>query len=267
MRKSVCQTAVTSATLPRLHRQRLEDALHIPLPTAAATKEKEAYCSCFGVPRHHQNVFLSRICSLAVITNRTTTTRTTSSSSSSSRWLALCTPARMLHGKPTQGHKVRTQHSRRWWLQSKARHLTAMPHEEARSRPHFPSYNEDVDKPMVVPDDACCFNCTKPIDSDNVNSYVWVPAGNARVPTSQGYFFHFHCFKCWRCHFRLMHNQFYSKDGKAWCISCALGRDIRVPSRRWHTSYVNTHRTGSRLTGEFFPRQRSQMEFLFNPDE
>lgn len=182
-------------------------------------------------------------------------------------FFALHEISRGMHGKPTQGHKVRTQHSRRWWLQSKARHLSAIPHEEARSRPHFPAYNEDVDAPMVVPEDACCFNCDKAIEKDNVNSYVWVPAGNARVPTAQGYFFHFHCFQCWNCHLRLMHNQFFSKDGRAWCISCALGREIKIPTRRWHTSFVNTHRTGSRLTGQFFPRHRHQMEFLFNPEE
>eukprot|EP00796_Vickermania_ingenoplastis_P011623 gene11623-8011_t len=180
---------------------------------------------------------------------------------------AMVLSCRALHGKPTQGHKVRTQHTMRWWRQSKARHLTAMPHEEALSRPHFPGYNEDVDAPMVVPSDACCFNCDGAIDADNINSYVWIPAGNARLPTRQGYFFHFHCFKCDRCKMRLMHNQFYSQDGRALCIACALGRDIRVPTRRWHTSFVNTHRTGSRLTGSFFPRHRSQMEFALNPNE
>ncbi|AYU80824.1 conserved hypothetical protein [Leishmania infantum JPCM5] len=180
---------------------------------------------------------------------------------------ALAVPCRAMHGKPASGHKVRTQHSRRWWMQSKAHHLTAVPHEEARSRPHFPAYTEDVDQPMVVPDGACCFNCDKPIDGDDINSYVWVPSGNARVPTAQGYFFHVKCFKCWNCKYRIIHNQFYSKDRRAWCLSCALGRDIRVPTRRWHTSYVNTHRTGSRLTGQFFPRHRHQMEFLFSPKE
>lgn len=175
-------------------------------------------------------------------------------------------PMRGMHGKPSQGHKVRTQHSRRWWMQSKARHLTAIPHEEARSRPHFPAYNEDVDRPMVVPEDACCFNCNKAIESEDSGSFVWVPSGNACVPTKQGYFFHYHCFKCWNCKLRIMHNQFYSKDGKAWCLACAMGRDVRVPTRRWHTSFVNTHRTGSRMSGHFFPRHRHQMEFVFDPD-
>lgn len=172
-----------------------------------------------------------------------------------------------MHGKPSSGHKVRTQHSRRWWVQSKARHLSAIPHEEARSRPHFPAYTEDVDKPMLVPDGACCFNCDKEIDADEIGSYVWVPSGNARIPTTQGYFFHFKCFKCWSCKHRILHNQFYSKDGRAWCLSCALGREVRVPTRRWHTSYINTHRTGSRLTGQFFPRHKHQMELVFNPKE
>ncbi|ESL12227.1 hypothetical protein TRSC58_00009 [Trypanosoma rangeli SC58] len=180
---------------------------------------------------------------------------------------ALQTALREMHGKPTQSHKVRTQHSRRWWTQSKARHLTAMPHDECRSRPHFPAYNEDVDRPMLVPAGVTCFNCEQPIDDSDVNSYVWVPAGNATVPTPQGYFFHFKCFKCWKCKYRLIHNKFYSKDGKAWCISCALGRDIRVPTRRWHTSYVNTHRTGSRMSGHFFPRHKHQMAFLLDPNE
>ncbi|CAD2218282.1 hypothetical protein AGDE_10942 [Angomonas deanei] len=181
--------------------------------------------------------------------------------------LPLCVSARFVHGKPASAHKVRTQHSRRWWMQSKAHHLSAVPHEEAMSRPHFPAYSEDVDRPMVVPKDACCFNCDKPIERDEVNSYVWVPSGNARVPTKEGYFFHFKCFKCHHCKLRIMHNQFYSKDGRAWCLPCALGREVRVPTRRWHTSFVNTHRTGSRMTGQFFPRHSHQMEFLFNPKE
>lgn len=189
-------------------------------------------------------------------------------SSSALGWGGLVTtPQRSLHGKPTQGHKVRTQHTRLWWRQSKARHLTAMPHEEARSRPHFPSYHEDVDQPMIVPEGACCFNCDQAIDAENINSYVWVPAGNARKPTPQGYFFHFKCFTCFKCHFRLRHNQFYSKDGRAWCVSCALGREVKCPSRRWHSSYVNTYNTGSRMTGQFFPRHRRDMEFLFNPEQ
>ncbi|CCD12761.1 unnamed protein product [Trypanosoma congolense IL3000] len=146
--------------------------------------------------------------------------------------LVTVTHIRSMHGKPTQSHKVRTQHSRRWWTQSKARHLTAMPHDECKSRPHFPSYNEDVDRPMVVPDEVMCFNCVKPINGSDINSYVWIPAGNATVPTSQGYFFHFECFKCWRCKCRSMHNMLYSKDGKVLCVSCALGRDLRVPSLR-----------------------------------
>ena len=180
---------------------------------------------------------------------------------------ALLTSMCLMHGKPTTAHKKRTQHNRTWWHKSKARHLTAIPLDSALSRPHFASFNEDVDRPMVVPKDACCLNCTKPIDGDDQYSYVWVPSGNAKVPTTQGYFFHQTCFKCWNCRYRLHHNQFYTKNGKAWCLACALGRETKVPTRRWHTSFVNSHREGSRLSGHFFPRYAHQMEFLFNPEE
>lgn len=174
---------------------------------------------------------------------------------------------RAVHGKPTTAHKKRTQHSRRWWLQTKARKLTATPHEECRDRPHFPAFHEDVDRVLVVPPDSCCFNCKKGIDKEDIHSFVWVPSGNAAAPGPMGYFFHFKCFKCWKCKMRLHHNRFYSKDGESWCIGCALGKEPSIPTRRWHSSYVNTHFSGSRLTGHFFPRHKSQMEFLFNPNE
>jgi hypothetical protein len=186
---------------------------------------------------------------------------------------ALCTSAalvsqlRSVHGKPTTAHKKRTQHSHRWWLQSKSPRLTAAPHAELRDRPQFPGYHEDVDRPLVVPDDACCFNCKKAISKPDISTYVWVPSGNAAAPTKMGYFFHFTCFKCAKCKMRLFHNRFYSKDGQAWCMSCAIGRSPSIPTRRWHTSFVNTHFTGSRQSGHFFPRHKSQMEFLYNPEE
>lgn len=180
---------------------------------------------------------------------------------------ALVTHTRGLHGKPTSGSKKRTQHTTLWWRQAKARHLTAKPHIDAPMRPHFDAYNEDVDRPMVVPKDATCFNCKKGIEAEATASYVWIPAGNATVPTRQGYFFHKDCFKCWNCRMRIMHNKFYSKDNCAWCIECALGRERAVPTRRWHTSFVNAHRTASRMTGHSFPRHQHQLEFLFNPEE
>lgn len=181
---------------------------------------------------------------------------------------ALATQIRHVHGKPTTAHKKRTQHSRQWWLKAKARHLTARPHEEAPTRPHFAGYSEDVDRPMVVPQDASCFNCKKKVDTQtSYHNYVWIPAGNATIPTQQGYVFHKDCFKCWNCKFRIHHNKFYSKHGEAWCLECALGKEKKFPTRRWHTSFVNSDRTGSRMAGHFFPRHKHQVEFLFNPEE
>lgn len=186
----------------------------------------------------------------------------------SSSVVALVLQTQGMHGKPTTSHKKRTQHSRQWWLQAKAHHLTARPHDEAPTRPHFNHHNEDVDNPMIVPKDSACFNCKKRVDpSQGTGTYVWIPAGNARYPTPQGYMFHFDCFKCWNCKLRIHHNKFFSKSDHAWCVDCALGRDKRIPTRRWHSPFVNADRTSSRMTGSFFPRHKHQIEFLFNPEE
>lgn len=182
-------------------------------------------------------------------------------------WSPLQTSCRDVHGKPTTAAKVRTSHSRSWWNKSKARHLTATPHDETAHRPHYRGYHEDVDRPMVMPKECSCFNCKKPIDQTTRLNYVWIPAGNATVPTKQGYFFHLNCFKCWKCKLRLIHNKFYSKDNQAWCLECALGRVRAIPTRRWHTSFVNADRTDSRKTGHFFPRHKHQLEFTYNPEE
>ena len=173
----------------------------------------------------------------------------------------------LMHGKPTSSHKRRTQHSRTWWRQARANHLNAKPIEERSTKPHFPAYDEAVDRPFIIPQNPTCFQTKKPINVDEPNSYVWVPAGNAAQPTPAGYFFNFKDFKCAKCKFRFYHNTFYSINDEAWCVACALGRQSRYPTRRWHTSYVNSHRTGSRLAGHSFPRHKHQIEFLFDPEK
>ena len=50
------------------------------------------------------------------------------------------------------------------------------------------------------------------------------------------------------------------------CVGCAIGNQVKYPTRRWHTSFVASSRFNSRMTGHMFPRHKSQMEFLFNPE-
>ena len=171
-----------------------------------------------------------------------------------------------MYGKPYHSHKKRMQHSTKWFMNAKARYLTALPHELASTRPHFADFAQNVDRPSVPPTNPLCMNCAKPVDTSVRYSYVWVPSGDAKKPTPSGYFFHFHCFRCAKCGYRFYHNQFFSKDDHAWCIHCALGHDVRVPTRRWHTSYVSSEEYGSKMVGHKFPRFKHQLEFLADPN-
>ena len=169
------------------------------------------------------------------------------------------------HAKKFQGHKQRTKHSRQWWLKSKSSALGAAPLED-RSGKQL-TYPQDVDRPYVMPEKVDCFQCQKPIDHKGNPPFVWIPAGNATVPTPMGYFFHVNCFRCAQCRFRIFHNRFVSVNGKAICCNCALGRSPVVPVRRWHIPYVNPHLVGSLRTGHNFPRFKSQLEFMYDPKE
>lgn len=208
------------------------------------------------------------LCFAGVVAHALTSSSSPSVQNSCISSSALTVQQRFVHGKPATSHKKRTQHTRQWWNQAKARHLTARPHDESPIKPHFPAYSEDVDAPMIVPRDAACFNCKKRVDTEKgVSHYVWIPSGNARYPTPQGYVFHMDCFKCWSCKTRMHHNKFFSKNDRAWCLDCAVGREKGVPTRRWHSPFVNGDRTSSRVSGAFFPRHKHQIEFLFNPEE
>jgi hypothetical protein len=177
---------------------------------------------------------------------------------------------RQFLGSHWRSHKKRTQHSEKWWRQTRAGYLTDRTLEENWDRPSFPGFSENVDRPYVAPAECPCTQCNKHIDVATVghNMYVWVPSGNATLPTPMGYFFHIDCFKCKQCGFRFHHNKFYSTDdGRgAICMNCAMGKQLTYPRVRWHTSMVSPNRLGSRPTGHQFPRWAHQTEFLYDPN-
>lgn len=175
--------------------------------------------------------------------------------------------ARGMHGKPTRKTKVRTKHSNKWFMQSKSHTLTSLAAHQLPSAPTVPNFPEDIDRPAVVPEGASCMHCGKNHSSDNPHKMVWVQSGNAAVPTKAGYFFCVECFRCHKCGFRFFNNVFHTVNGKAWCMGCVQGKPIVYPTRNWHTPFVNTYNTASRMTGHKFPRHAHQQEFLFNPNE
>jgi hypothetical protein len=168
---------------------------------------------------------------------------------------------------PVQGHKRRTYHGARWWLKATGEGtLSAKEIDQKSSRPGMSNFPEEVDRPYVVPDGCTCFQCKKGIDKDAVrHTYVWVPSGNAAVPTKAGYFFHHGCFRCQKCKMRLFGNKFYSQDDQALCVPCALGRHVELPMRWWHTPRVGPGRSSSRRSGHEFPRHKKQVEFTYDP--
>jgi hypothetical protein len=200
-------------------------------------------------------------------------TTTTAATSARLTGLFSLTPTLLTHQKNTARRPRRTAHTEKWYRQSKASFLTAKTTNELRTKPAFPHFTEEVDKPFVMPATAAetvCFNCKSEIEHERRDreSYVWIPSGNAKAPTSAGYFFHTRCFRCDKCGFRFHHNKFFSQDNKAICMTCALGRQSQYPYRWWHGSdnTVTRGRTASRMTGHMFPRHQHQTEFLHDPD-
>ena len=174
---------------------------------------------------------------------------------------------RGMHG-PTTNNTVRSQHNKNWLARTKNHMITGRDSINTSDRPGFPGFAEDVDRPMVMPDVANCFVCKADMHAkSSMNDFVWIPSGNAATPGPQGYFFCKGCFRCAKCKFRFIHNKFYTVKGEAVCIRCALGREVLVPSRRWHTSFVGGFNKSSRITGQSFPRYQHQLEFLYSPEK
>lgn len=174
---------------------------------------------------------------------------------------------RHVHG-PTHNDTKRSQHGKKWYARTKNHLLTGRDSANTLDRPGFPGFAEDVDRPMVMPDKANCFACGADMHAKrSLNDFVWIPSGNAAEPTPQGYFFCKGCFRCSKCKFRFHHNKFYTAKGKAMCVRCALGREVVVPSRRWHTSFVGGFNKSSRVTGQSFPRYKHELEFLYSPEK
>ena len=177
-----------------------------------------------------------------------------------------------LHSKKTSGHTKKTKHNHVWYRKAKGNYLTAKTIDELQIKPPFPAFNEEVDRPLVPPakEDCVCFQCKGEVDIDERDreSYLWIPSGNAKYPTSSGYFFHTRCFRCNKCGFRFHHNKFYSQDDKAICMGCALGRQSEYPYRWWHgnEATISRGRLASRMSSHQFPRHQHQVEFLHNPD-
>lgn len=165
----------------------------------------------------------------------------------------------------TTRHKLRTAHNVKWWT-TRPTPLSSKRHEERPIYPKYPAFNEEVDRPPALPKNAECMNCKKAINPDVPYSYVWIPSGNAMVPTTSGYFFHYECFRCSKCGFRFFYNKFCSHGGRAVCPDCSIGRHRAYPTRRWHVSYVESERFNSRFSGHQFPRHKSQIDFLNNPE-
>ena len=134
------------------------------------------------------------------------------------------------------------------------------------SRPGFAAFAEEVDRPYALPKETKCFNSKKDVDTEAAtDTYVWIPSGNAAQPTKAGYFFQHGNFRCTKCKTRFFGNKFYSQDGVAICVPCALNRHFELPSRWWHTPQVAPGRLGSRMSGHEFPRHKKQVEFTYDP--
>jgi hypothetical protein len=180
------------------------------------------------------------------------------------------TAALFMHPKKTAGHRKRTNHTERWYRKAKPSPLSAKTFDELPDRPSFPEFAEEVDRPHVPPPAPTCFQSKKPIDMEfeHALQHIWVPSGDAKQPTAAGYFFHKTEFACAKCRFRFYNNRFYSQDGKALCINCALGRPPAYPYRFWHphSMTVTPGRLASRVASRQFPRHPHHTEFLNDPE-
>lgn len=175
----------------------------------------------------------------------------------------------LVYGKPNNSHSKRKWHSVRSWEIEKGNWLTATPRDHCLIGPNYPAFPEDVDKIMTIPEGKPCLQCCKTVDTEHENEYVWMPSGDAVVPAKHGYLFHRSCFRCYRCGYRFYLSKFATKDGKAHCISCALGKydEGFQPMKLWHSPTVEPGLRGSRRVGRFFPRHAHQMQFIHDPDE
>lgn len=154
-----------------------------------------------------------------------------------------------------------TQHTDKWHRRAGAFHITKRLRYTQHRNPAIAPFHEEVDRPFLLPAKVPCFNCTETIDTEaDPYGFLWIPSGAAKKP----YIFHRNCFKCWECKFRFYHNRFYTKDKKAICVGCAVGKPVQFPTRRWHTSYTQCGRTASRMTGTFFPRKSGQLGFVYS---
>lgn len=165
-------------------------------------------------------------------------------------------------------HKVRTRHGDRYFLRAASdSRLSAKEIDTRNIQPQFGGFSYEVDKPYKLPAAGCsCFNCKKPVDTDAAeDTYLWIPSGDSTAPSESGYFFHRNCFRCHTCKFRIFGNKFFSHNGHAHCLRCALGKPIEVPNRWWHLPRIGAGRYDSRRTGHEFPRHKKQIDFLYDP--
>ena len=160
----------------------------------------------------------------------------------------------------------RTHHNIVQWEKDKGNFLTYLPRDRLPTLPNFIAHPQRVEDPLLVPQNECCFNCKKAVDTTCDEDYILIPSGNARKPTKQGYLFHVNCFRCTKCRFSFENHRFYSKDDRAICLECAMGRHKSPPRVDWHIPSIQRGHYSSRRTGHMFPRHQEQMDFICDPD-
>jgi len=171
-----------------------------------------------------------------------------------------------MHGKPTTRPSRRARHSTAWWKKAHAPKLTYKPLKELMVQPAVQLINEEVYGFPLLPEKPNCFQCKTLVDTSIITNYVWIPSGNATLPTLYGYVFHRQCFRCPQCHYRFFNNKFFSKEGQALCLNCARGYPARRPIRRWSLPMVDPGRAGSRAVGPIFPRWDYEEEWVFDKE-
>ena len=166
-----------------------------------------------------------------------------------------------------RGHRKRTHHNQKQWEIDKGNWLTALPRNLCPVDPNFVDHPQRVDKPLYHPVNEKCFNCDHKVDTTADHQYIWIPSGNAKLPTPQGYIFHRNCFKCIKCKYAFQDNLFVSQSGRALCPQCAMDAPIRRPRINWHRSNIEPAQFASRRVGHMFPRHEHQLNFLYDPDK
>ena len=166
---------------------------------------------------------------------------------------------------PHHAHNKFGKHTFKFFMTSKPRPLTALPYETMSSHAKTYAFPEEVDRPFIWPKDAKCMQCKGHVQTEEDS--VWIPSGNAQIPTKAGYIFHKKCFRCWQCGFRFYNRKFHSTQrGTAICLECTLGKYKHFPQRHWHQTLIHGGRMNSRKTGHHFPRFQSQIDFIFSSD-